>query len=72
MRKDKIKKGMLVRPSKNKRSKTRFWQLQEYKGKVVGFANSFYIEVNWTGFISGTWKSLTFKSLMLPVDIEPY
>lgn len=73
MKNNKIYKGLVVRPSKNKRSKTRFWQLKGYKGEVVNRANSFYWEVNWAGlFDNGEWKPVSFRSLMRPVDLEPY
>lgn len=73
MLKKDIKKGILVRPSKSKMSKTRFWQLSDYKGEVVGFYNSVYVEVNWSGLLmNGEWKPITHKSLHKPIDLQPY
>lgn len=73
MKKSQIKKGMFVRPSKSKMSKTRFWQLADYKGEVVGFYGSIYVEVNWAGLMmNGEWKPMTYKSLHKPIDLQPY
>lgn len=72
MRKKDIKIGMLVQPSKNKRSGTRFWILKQYIGEVVKFANSMYIEVRWFPVDEKEGKFSGSLSIMKPIDIEPF
>ena len=63
---------MLVQPSKNKRSGTRFWILKQYIGEVIKFANSMYIEVRWFPVDEEEGKFSGSLSIMKPIDIEPF
>ncbi len=73
MKRKDIQIGLLVKPSKNKKSRTRYWILDDYKGQVTEFCNSVCVRVVWYASKTNRFGNVSeHAELMKPVDIEPY
>ncbi len=73
MQKSKMDLGMLVQPSRNSRSKTKFWSLNKYIGEVISLVSHYpYIEVRWypTRTEHGSYDGGI--ELMKSIDLKPY